>query len=82
MKELLFDVPETKSPRLHWLAAHKIHTFKTQCLAPEDEPWSAWSGDLTEAFEDDAYGTGETEDDAIVAWAKMMRVKLWNEEKL
>ena len=81
MKEL-FEIPETKSPRLLWLARHRIHTFQTQMLSDKEQPWSAWSGDFQEALDDDCYGVGATEDDAIVNWAKGMRVKLWNEEQL
>lgn len=86
MSANLFDIPESPSPRLQWIAKHGIQT--SFCKDTEmDEPWSAWIGDLFEAIEtggDDpeigGYATGETEDDAIVKLAKAYGLRLWNEE--
>lgn len=74
----LFDIPETKSPRLIWLDKHGI-----KCAAPAHpargiaKDWMAYqhNGDFICAS---AYGT--TEDSAITALARKIGVRLWNEE--
>jgi len=62
----LFNIPETKSPRLRWMERYHI-TVKIK-------------GDKYEAYHGmDRVATGPTEDDAITAAAKSLNIKLWNE---
>jgi hypothetical protein len=78
LKELLFDIPETLSPRLRWLNKHGIQTYKSPYVEAGDEPWAAWQGELTEAINADTLATGETEDEAIVNYCKRNGIQLWN----
>ena len=68
MNDSLFDIPETKSPRLLWLEKHNIGIIydntKNQFAAIGRQE-SAW---------------GETEDEAITQLALKLGIKLWNEE--
>lgn len=65
------------SPCKKWVKKHSISTLKS----PEiDPPWAAWSGGLDDALNKDNIGYGQTEDDALVDWAKENGVRLWNEE--
>jgi hypothetical protein len=69
----LFDIPESKSPRLIWMEANEITTqFLDQCI----ESWSAtcWkSGSFLTGY-------GDTELDAITDMARKLNLKLWNEQ--
>jgi hypothetical protein len=70
----LFDLPETKSPRLIWLEKHKIAT-----LRGKPDSWAAWIiAKPTKA--DQIIGYGETEDEAVVSLAIKLGIRLWNEE--
>jgi len=71
---LLFAIPEVKSPRLQWIDKHGVWTSKTQ-FVDETDPMEAWTA--TAAGKSAA---GPTEDDAIVALAKVLVIKLWNEQ--
>jgi hypothetical protein len=75
----LFEIPVSESPRRLWLKKHRISTHKSGCVPDDEEPWSAWVGDLGEAIEDDNVGTGTTEDDAVCDLAKKLGIRLWNE---
>ena len=63
----LFDLPESKSPRLQWMEKHGIRSRYCSCAR-----WYAWSG------MDD--GWGDTEDEAITQLVLKLGIKLWNEE--
>jgi hypothetical protein len=85
----LFNLPECPSPRLRWMQNHNLRTRlnKNISVGEEDEfsgepiyPWVAFTGDFKFPRPDAGYGN--TEDEAITAWAKLHRVKLWNEEDL
>lgn len=78
----LFDVPKSLSPRLVWIEEKGIKTYRSPGLCPDEAPWNCWSGDLETAIEKDSFGVGDTEDEAIVNWAKANGVRLWNEEGL
>lgn len=65
MNDNLFDIPETKSPRLIWMERHGI---KTQEIKGS---WAATASIFS--------CNGDTENDAIVSLAKKMNIKLWNE---
>jgi hypothetical protein len=73
------DQIAVKSPRLKWMEKYSI---QTKCSIDIDPPWAAWGGDLSAAIETDAFGYGQTEDDALADWAKENNVKLWNEETI
>jgi len=61
----LFDIPESKSPRLLWSEKHGVWLLKSTT------GYTATAAGLT--------GRGATEDDAIVDLAKQMGIKLWSE---
>lgn len=78
MSEMLFDVPEQKSPKLRWMEERGVATRQTGLAAgDEDElgnelfPWLATSGEVSSG--------GMTEHEAIVGLAVKKRWKLWNE---
>lgn len=79
----LFNIEETPSPRLVWMRLHKIRTHRSPSIPEGEEPWVAW---LPEDEHDDtgipidmeSCGLGETEDEAIVALAKLKNIPLWN----
>ena len=83
----LFDIPESISPRLAWIKKHQIETEEFSDSAVKSgmvvNKWvcrtiqSTFPGSIW-APKDIA--GGETEDAAIVAWAKAHGAKLWNEE--
>lgn len=84
MIEELFKVPVTKSPRLLWIEKHRVKTRQTPAweegLEDEDgndlEKWYASDDDWRHG-----YG-GDTEDNALAAWAEARGKLLWFEEGL
>ena len=66
----LFQIEETKSPRLKWLDQHGVWTAEIT-LRGKFQWWEATAAGII--------GKGETEDAAIVELAKNMEIKLWNE---
>lgn len=92
MSDLLFEVPTVLSPRLKWMASSGILTHHTEgfgetawmALMPFDKDKGK---DIMTIFAEscrlyDESGQcqyGPTEDDAIVALAKKLNLKLWNE---
>jgi hypothetical protein len=62
----LFDIPETKSPRLIWMERHGI--TMTQNLH-----WMFYQGM-------DCIAVKRDYDDAVLAGATILGLKLWNEE--
>ena len=73
----LFDLPETKSPRLQWLEKHGIKVSPSRTHGPSHKHWMAYRHDEDFIF---ASGYGETEDDAIAFLAVKLGLRLWNEE--
>jgi hypothetical protein len=73
----LFDIPETKSPRLIWMDRHGIKVIALRTDAKSFNHWMAYrhEGDFISAS---AYGP--TEDDAITSLAVKLGLRLWNEE--
>lgn len=76
----LFVIPISESPRLRWFKKHCISTHRSDCVPDDEDPWNAWSGELSDAIEDGLLCTGATEADAVCALAKRLRILLWNEE--
>lgn len=77
MNDLLFDIPETKSPKLQWMELNRIRVYKNQECKP---PWFAIGHELDEDGNDgEISARGETEDEAIVALCLKLNLKLWNE---
>ena len=73
----LFDMPETPSPRLQWMREHDLKTLPNIWDEFEDrERWAAYTGTIDDFPE---LHFGDTEDEAIVAFAKKQNLKLWNE---
>lgn len=70
----LFDIPETLSPRLKWM---REHSMATELIADKWLAEVAHYQDGILVFLDRA--NGDTEDEAIVALAKKLNLKLWNE---
>lgn len=66
----LFDLPESKSPRLMWMEKHGVWTAEIT-MRGRFQWWEATSNGIT--------GKGATEDDAIVDLAIKLEIKLWNE---
>lgn len=76
----LFDIPETLSPRLKWMREHGIVAqFYSLDSMPPKTGWQAWVPMSTENAWPQATAFGDTEDEAIVALAKKLNLKLWNE---
>jgi hypothetical protein len=79
----LFDIPESKAPRLRWMEKHDIRRHRAD-LDDENLPWSAWFPENEHEsglpMDPEACGYGVTENDAIVDLAVKHKIKLWNEE--
>jgi len=86
MTGTLFDLPCDPSPRLKWLHENKIEVVDSGLdHEPGDECeitgnrlyryWAVIEGTVTDLEE----AGGDTEDEAIVALAKKLNLKLWNE---
>lgn len=86
---LLFDVPETPSPRLAWIRRHGVVTYFSPI---EPAVWyagfaggsirdaAAWFIAEQERNGDLLIGFGTTEDEAITQAAIKNGIRLWNEE--
>ena len=72
----LFDMPETKSPRLLWMEKHglTIHHQPYDHAGPMDK-----EDRYAAIYNQKSIGKGSTPDDALVAAAKSLNIKLWNE---
>jgi hypothetical protein len=87
MKEL-FQIQETKSPRLLWIEKHGIKTVLMRD-DPEmwfpDRPWLCYTGEFDQDVIEEVsrmesdYGVGATEEESVIAWAIANKIKLWNE---
>lgn len=84
----LFPIEETLSPRLKWMRDNGIRIIHNNDVSPGDE--DEWGNRLspfcatkskpgTLVFADHVNAWGDTEDEAIVALAKKLNLKLWNE---
>ncbi len=81
MSELLFDIPETLSPKLVWMRKHGVEIF---------QPASEWigltvpeTGETVQAWVCKGAGVsagGATGDDAIFDWCEKSGVKHWTVE--
>lgn len=85
----LFDLPESKSPRLLWMEKYQVTIHKSgYAEIVESEfgdwyPFTAINGPVSDANGNHLYpprGEGLTEDEALANLAKTLGVKLWNEE--
>ena len=86
MSDTLFDLPETKSPRLKWMDEKNVSTHFNKDVQAGDEdefsgepirPWAAFVGESR--FPRPDAGFGDTEHEAIVDLAIKKGWKLWNE---
>lgn len=66
----LFDIPECKSPRLKWMERHHLTIQIT--TNPPPNTYQAKHGMTVIA-------SGSTPDEALVAAAKSLNIRLWNE---
>lgn len=68
----LFDMPETKSPRLLWMDKHGVWTkhYESPSIV-KNLSWVATAAGKS--------ASGATEDESIVNLAMEMNIKLWNE---
>jgi hypothetical protein len=73
----LFDIPETKSPRLIWMDRHGIKVIALRTNAKSFNRWMAYRHDR-DFINASAYGP--TEDDAITLLAVKLGIRLWNEK--
>ena len=69
----LFNLPETKSPRLKWMERHHL-TVKERYSAEDEEIVYQCLHGMT------VIGEATTEHDAVVLAAKSLNIKLWNEQ--
>jgi len=69
----LFDIPESKSPRILWQERHEITCVETDLDRPENR-WQAMHP-LTKTIV-----RGPTREDALAEIARKLNLKLWNEE--
>ena len=90
----LFQIEETKSPRLKWLDQHGFMTHEADHL--DEDPWMAiipmedHKGNIGEIMaewcglyeEMGIIGYGNTEQDAIDDCAAKMKIPLWNEQNI
>lgn len=83
MSDELFEVPECKSPKLQWMEKHRVEVKRLGFdVGPDEEDEDGRRLFQYNASDDGwkhSYG-GETEDDALAAWARARGKRLWNEE--
>lgn len=75
MRDLLFDVPETLSPRLAWMKKHGLTVAKSD-VADSDE----WVASDDDDDDPEGYAVGKTQDEALVKYARKFGIKLWNDK--
>ncbi len=90
MSDELFSVPVQKSPKLRWMERHRIKVKHFQDVEPGDEdefenevyPYVARKADfeMYDLVPDSWLGVGNTEDEALVDYARKRGLLLWNEE--
>lgn len=69
MNDNLFDIPETLSPRLAWMREHGIEVTENTLTGTGHLAFMPQNGC---AF-------GDTEDEALIALAIALKIKLWNQ---
>ena len=69
----LFNIEETKSPRLKWMERHHLTVKERYCAEDEETVYQCLHGIKV-------IGEATTEHDAVVAAAKSLNIKLWNEQ--
>jgi len=69
----LFDIPESKSPRILWQERHEITCVETDLDRPENR-WQAMQATSKTIVR------GPTREDALAEIARKLNIKLWNEE--
>ena len=67
----LFEIPESKSPRLLWMERHHL-TVRLSHDHDDEDVWQCLHGMKV-------IGEGSTQDKAITAAAKSLNIPLWNE---
>jgi len=71
----LFDIPESKSPRILWMEKHGVTTY------PPNPLLGCWAASRdTDPPLDQFVGLGDTELDALTEMAKKLNLRLWNEQ--
>lgn len=84
--DLLFDVPQTLSPRLTWRQRHGVSIALV--TGSEDGAWWAWCGGRSAeqvangSLPHEHFAQADSEDAAITAHALRRGLRLWNEEPL
>jgi len=73
MTDSLFNLPESKSPRLKWQDYHGITCVETDLDLPENR-WQAMQATTKTIVR------GPTREDALAEIARKLNLKLWNEE--
>lgn len=69
----LFNIGESKSPRIKWMERHHLRV--------EANPAPRGDSDIMQCFHGmTVIGYGPTEDAALVAAAKSLNIRLWNEQ--
>jgi len=68
----LFDIPESKSPRLQWQDYHGITCVETDL----DLPKNRWQ---TMQSKTKTIVRGPTQEDALIAISNKLNIKLWNQ---
>lgn len=85
----LFDIPESKSPRLLWMKRHGVKTRHEPTIAHPNGDWVAWTGNYGESLQAASEMSpggcyliewGDTEMDAICNLCTWNGWNLWNEE--
>lgn len=80
--DTLLEVQPCLSPRLAWLKKHNVFTER---LGNQNHlnfsEWVAYVGKMPATEDEGVWGSGDTEDAAIVSIAKCCGWKLWNEEE-
>jgi hypothetical protein len=74
MIESLFDLPESKSPRVLWMEKHGVKTY------PPSPVLGCWAAAREcDPPLDEFVGLGDTELDALTDLARKINLRLWNE---
>jgi len=77
----LFNISESKSPRLLWMEKHGITTMPP-ADNDQEQDWLAWrkSDEIGGMPPMDKVGEGGTESAAITDLCRLVGIRLWNEE--
>jgi hypothetical protein len=76
----LFQIPESKSPRLRWIEKHAI---QMHCSNDSAIPWMAWLPNNSDGglpIDTKECGFGCLQDDALIDLARKHGLKSWKEE--